>query len=548
MPDYFVGKTKIFIRKQLLKILFDEFRETCSENVIIPIQKVVRGFLARQYLNKMMGDAKRDLHEARKREGFERSCMSLEDQTSLNQELIFRSDKGLQKKLYDAKQQRMREERTKQQQRKLNAVLMIQKHFRGFSQRRKSGIYLCERFCELSLQYRDEEMMQKALQKCKDVTSQKNNALLRGKHSKLISLYKKSIQNVILEIMNEKYVISSLSDAIQIRSLPLLSSAVQLAKDNNMNYLKEVYEANQIIYELENHRVLLNMLQDELSKCNTMSNFMKKYDIIQYLIMQSFQYDLHGEKIVIEASNRLQKIENLLKLRQSLRHALEICSPTKMIKTMKERAKYLRLFSENFLEEEALAIEKIMNMLRYKQTLLTPALQNYNSNSDVEQEENDDISLVDDDPVSLHSSAARSKSAEKAAVAAAASAEDLKRLNMHEIYHLVIHNNPHSNSSHSGSNNNNNEAIEGTDPSQDEKNGENSPSRHQKNNSNNDVFKTISTLSELSPQKIAQVNLKHFPDDKDFIYLPRFVREPLTRMRVAKNDQGRSVDFFFFLI
>jgi hypothetical protein len=326
--------------------------------------------------------------------------------------------------------------------------------------------------------------------------------------------------------------------------LPLLSSAVQLAKDNNMNYLKEVYEANQIIYELENHRVLLNMLQDELSKCNTMSNFMKKYDIIQYLIMQSFQYDLHGEKIVIEASNRLQKIENLLKLRQSLRHALEICSPTKMIKTMKERAKYLRLFSENFLEEEALAIEKIMNMLRYKQTLLTPALQNYNSNSDGEQEENDDISLVDDDPVSLHSSAARSKSAEKAAVAAAASAEDLKRLNMHEIYHLVIHNNPHSNSSHSGSNNNN-EAIEGTDPSQDQKNGENSPSRHQKNNSNNDVFKTISTLSELSSQKIAQVNLKHFPDDKDFIYLPRFVREPLTRMRVAKNDQGR-LNFFFF--
>lgn len=495
MPDYVVGKSRVFIRKQLVKILFDEFRDSCSANVVVPIQRVARGFLARLSVMKRLGESKKRHQEDRKREAVEKTLMHLEDELSLQQELIFRSDKDLQRKLYEARQQRAKEERAKIQSKRLAAAVLIQKIVRGFVQRRKSDVYLCERLCEISLQSRDEQLMEKALQRCKELGNRAGN-------SKLIVLYRKSIKTVILELMNEKYVVNTLQEATQIRSIPLLTAAIELARDNNMLYLPEVAQAGIALHELSNLRVILKMLHDELSKCNNMSNFMRKYDIVQYLIGQAFRYDLHGEKIVVEASTRIAKIENLFKLRQSLRHALEICSPTKMIRSMRERAKYLKLFSEGFLDVEAGAIEKMMHMLTYKQTLLTPFLQqslSSHAQAATLSGRLDELSLHDDDPVAMDPAVPGHQPPQPPQAE-----EDLKRLNMHEIYHLVIHANPAASAAGA-----------------------------------QEVFQTIRSLSELSPQKLVSgQSADQLLDDKDFIYLPRFVREPLGRMREATNEQG----------
>lgn len=534
MPDYFVGKTKVFIRKQLTKILFDDIRDSSSSNVVVPIQRVIRGFLARQFLQKTLGESKRALQEEKKRESYERSLMALEDQLSLSLELILRNDKDLQRKLHEAKQQRLREEKAKREKRRFEAIVAIQRIVRGFVQRRKSDVFLVERLCELALQSRDELLMERALKKSKELSNQRG-----GSCPKVISLYRKSIKNVLLEIMNEKYVTGSpspitfippllssptllfssllfsgiLLEAVQVRSVPLLQSALQLAQDNNMTYLPEMQTAAFLLHELSNHRVILNLLHDELSKCNSISNFMKKYDIVHYLILQSLHYDLQGEKIVVDASLRIGKIENLYKLRQSLRHALEICSPTKMIKLMQERAKYLKLFSEEFLEEEANAVEKMMAMLKYKQTLLAPFLNNAISPSKgggggmggVGGGGNEDISLIDDEPLTVVSLEQQMKG-----LKTSGGEEEMKQLNMHEIYHLVIHN----------------PAMEGSNAA----------------DNTQEIFQTIQSLSEFSPTKLAKVASQF--EDRDFIYLPRFVREPLGKMRAARNDTGELLPSF----
>jgi hypothetical protein len=405
----------------------------------------------------------------------------------------------------------------------------------GFIYRRKSRIFICERLLELALQSRDEILMQRALARPKELKVT----------SRLIQLYRKHIKQLMLEIMNEKYVINSLNDAITIRSLPLLSSAISLAKENNMLYLPEITYAKQIYQELSNHRILLSFLSDELSKCLTMSTLMKKYDILSYLIKESMKYDLQGEKAIRDTTIRLEKIENLFNVRQSLRHALEICSPTKMIKSLKERNKLVRMFGDDFLADEVIAIDKMMNMLNFKQTLLTTnskmtiASGASDIDDDGEAEESADDKGEDDtlpqdgdenegeenDAVSPIAEKKKDKERKKAKKTEKKSIEieteettdiEERRWNMHEIYHYVIHNN--SNSSTISK-----ELFQIIQYLTD---------------SYNDASKSSTAAGHEGNRRYSFIH--SLPEDKDFIYLPRFVRDPLGRMRLAKNPQGKG--------
>lgn len=544
LAESVVGKTRVFFRRQLLKILFDEYRDTCAENVVLPIQRIIRGFLARCYFQKMMGATKKDNAERRKQEAAERSFMAIEDELTYQQELIWRNDKELQKRLYDAKLSRMKEEKQKLQNRRLTAVTRLQAWIRAKIYGQRGKVFLCERLLEIALQSRDETLMQRALQRPKELKIT----------SKLIQLYRKHVKNLILEIMNEKFVQTTLQEAIEIRSIPLLTSAIQLVKDNSMSYLSEVTFAKQLLTELGNHRILLFYLQDELSKCNNMASFMAKYDIIDYLVKESLQYpDLQGEEVVHQASYRLSKIGNCYTLRQQLRHALEICSPTKMLKTWKQRQSYVKIFGETFLEEEANAIENIINMLKYKQTLLTPFSSTSSSLSRGKRKDSDGISTAErEEIVSIAESinqdgsasneegidepnkdddgsdderstenkrvepGERSKSKPSTKKELPEEEDDdeedsfmkeKRQLNMHEIYHLVIHNTLGKASSEA------------------------------------QYQQMIDALSSLDLGATATANATSSSDqiiasDTDFIYLPRFVREPLNQMRLAHNHQG----------
>jgi hypothetical protein len=415
----------------------------------------------------------------------------------------------------------------------------------GFIYRRKSRIFICERLLELALQSRDEILMQRALARPKELRVT----------SRLIQLYRKHIKQLMLEIMNEKYIINSLNEAITIRSLPILSSAISLAKENNMLYLPEISYAKLLYQELSNHRILLSFLSDELSKCLTMSTLMKKYDILSYLIKESMKYDLQGEKVIRDVTLRLEKIDNLFNLRQSLRHALEICSPTKMIKALKERNKFIRMFGDDFLADEVIAIDKMMNMLNFKQTLLTTnskmTMASLGSDGDDEDDAEesaddkggeDDLPAAEGDGEEGEDSAAVTPVVEKKEKNKKGKNENVitemetdeatenieeRRWNMHEIYHYVIHNN--SNSSMISK-----ELLQII---------------QYLTESYNDVAKSSTAAGNNDGNRRHHSIIHSLPEEKDFIYLPRFVREPLGRMRLARNPSGKhAVSFSLFFL
>jgi hypothetical protein len=83
-----------------------------------------------------LGESKQQQIEQRKREGYERSMMVIEDAASLEQEILYRSDKDLHKRLAEARQQRAKEEKQRLQNKKMNAIVNIQKTIRG-----KQNIY-----------------------------------------------------------------------------------------------------------------------------------------------------------------------------------------------------------------------------------------------------------------------------------------------------------------------------------------------------------------------------------------------------------------------
>jgi hypothetical protein len=87
--------------------------------------------LARLFVARVLGESKQQQIEQRKREGYERSMMLIEDTASLEQEMIYRSDKDLHKRLAEARQQRIKEEKQRMQNKKLNAIVTMQKHIRG---------------------------------------------------------------------------------------------------------------------------------------------------------------------------------------------------------------------------------------------------------------------------------------------------------------------------------------------------------------------------------------------------------------------------------
>ncbi|RYG67377.1 hypothetical protein EON64_07580 [archaeon] len=320
--QFFVGVTKVFVRSQLLKILFDEFRDASSGNVVTQMQRVVRGFLCRHRLRQLMGAHALHKEEERRLRHAETHIMQQEDELSRQYEMLFRSDLTLQKRLHDAKVKRMQEERLRVAKQRYAAAVLVQKIFRGFFYRKQSRMFMCEKMLEMALGSRNESQMQRALQK----------PSLWGVSSKLIVLLKNSVKNLILEVMNERFVENQVQEALDINSLDMLRQAIRLAEEHKMPYLPILTHARAAIDLILANKAVVAILADELAKCTCIATLVRRYDVLQMLLQESYVRGLYHEAKVKEGADRLHKVAALVDLRDRMRHAVEICSPTKMDK------------------------------------------------------------------------------------------------------------------------------------------------------------------------------------------------------------------------
>ena len=67
-----------------------------------------------------------------------------------------------------------------------------------------------------------------------------------------------------------------------------------------------------------------------LVKCVTVPKLLASVDALEEMLQQATDLELAGEYQVQDAALRLSRVRNLIQLRDRIRFAVEICSPSKM--------------------------------------------------------------------------------------------------------------------------------------------------------------------------------------------------------------------------
>jgi len=297
--------------------------------------------------------------ERRVKEQFERECMQKEEVVSMHVEQVFRSDSQLQAKLLALKTDRIRAETERKRVLELNAATLIQRIYRGTYTRNKGRIYMCETMLERALSRRDELMINRAMVL----------PALFGVTSKLIKVYISSAKKLILEVLAEAHCANELKEAMLIGSVPLLKDAIKRAEESKMVYLPELRDAKRALREALHLRNIVTSIQTVLVKCVTVPKLIQHADELEQMLEIATDLDLAGEYIVQDAALRLNRVRNLIQLRDRIRFAVETCSPSKMMSTATERAKLLRIYGPELFSEEARAVEGMFRMLNYQQSV-----------------------------------------------------------------------------------------------------------------------------------------------------------------------------------
>jgi hypothetical protein len=291
----------------------------------------------------------------------------------------------LQRKLLAAKQEKMQEIM-------FDSAVLIQKNFRGMRGRVKGKSRMCSLAFKRAFAARDDKLLRKAAE-----LPQKLNV-----HSNHIRKCQVAAKELILEIIHETYVVNELTDAIRCRSIDLLIDALTLAEDSSMTFPVQYAEAKILLQELLHRRTILDTLAGILEKCTTIPILLDKADKIKMLCQAAADMGLGSSDSVSEALIRVQKIERLIRLRDRIRYAVEVCSPGEMLLAMKELQGLTKVFGKDLMAEEAKAVRGMMRMTHYENSLIDLGeeddLSNMPSYYDSEDDE-DDLAGVDNKTV-----------------------------------------------------------------------------------------------------------------------------------------------------
>ena len=356
IKNYSIGISRVFLRTMAMRHALEALRDANAGNSAIPIQRVIRGFLARRRFDALSGNAKQEKQAARKREAMEVSQMANCDVESRELELDYRRNIVKEMAIKAERQAKMRAELARLLKIKNDAASAIQKMVRGIFGRKRGRCQMCEKMFEKALISRDEELLKRALVM----------PSFFGVTSRAIKSYQSEGKALVMDVLSESYVRNQLVDAINSGSGTLMKDAIQLAESHRMTFLPQLRGCKEALEGHERLHSTLSFLTNELSRSVTVCKLLSKVDLIRKCVQQATAMGLGGEEAVLEAVLRLGKIRNLIAMRDKIRFAVEICSPTQMDAAMTERAKFIPLFGIELCAEEIAAVDGMRKMLAYQ--------------------------------------------------------------------------------------------------------------------------------------------------------------------------------------
>lgn len=442
-PNYAIGHSKVFIRREEMGHALDDYRESNSMHMATPIQKIIRGWLERRRFFKLVGVQKMREIAERKAEESERSLMHKEHESSIELRKAWMRDEARKLKAKVEKEHQLQMKKKALLEELTKAALVLQRNVRARRDRIIGQRILCERTLEVALTFdtkgcadcrqqrtcirhhtrecnmlimrqwlRDAveskitQKIQEALQKaddsrispktrciclhiqedkayrdarealiehqCRSSTgggslrvlqvSQRihtcdchlvllKRAIARpvcgictryaGKSAvryhrciknRNISSLQASAKKVILETLEESYIRQQLRDAVDSGSTTLLQAALEKADSSRMtsvDTIAPIYnEARAALADQSHLHETITKLQQDLARSISVPKLLSNVDIILKHVKEARAMGLGGEPPVLEALTRVSKIKSLVAVRDRLRLAIEICSPS----------------------------------------------------------------------------------------------------------------------------------------------------------------------------------------------------------------------------
>jgi len=131
--------------------------------------------------------------------------------------------------------------------------------------------------------------------------------------------------------MSKAYVTNQLKDAISSGSVELLESAIHLAESlKNCDLMPELMAAKKALDDTKETQATTDALTRELEAATTVPRLVASVDKLQVLINRANKAGMGNSHQVHDAKLRMQKVASLIQLRDKMRFAVEICSPSKM--------------------------------------------------------------------------------------------------------------------------------------------------------------------------------------------------------------------------
>jgi myosin heavy subunit len=353
--NWLVGATSVLLKSESILETLNICRMNVCAHFVIKVQKVVRGYILR---NIVMPKKHANRYDSKMRMKMEQKLMAREDILSKQYTVVMNQlamlEETARQKLLAEKRAREKIEKDRLDFKLFRAAVTIQKRTRGILARRRVLIKRCVNTLTSAIALHDETKLQSALEYVEG---------LKLKSSQLTKL-RNVAKSVLLAAHSDNYVSTQLSEAISSSSVTMLSDAIRLAENAKCTHIPEYSQASTALAEISTRRNLVLLLSSELERSKTVAELVSRADKIERLISRMVDTGLAAEAVVLEAHQRIQRIQNLLTIRNSIRAAVELCCVSDIDAAMSRRDDMIALYGESLFISEAAAVASMKRMLK----------------------------------------------------------------------------------------------------------------------------------------------------------------------------------------
>lgn len=358
--NWLVGATCVLLKSESILEALDICRMNVCAQFVVKVQKAIRGYILR---NIIMPKKHGNRYDSKIRMKTEQKLMAHEDILSKQYDVVMNQlamlEETARQKLLSEKRAREKVEKDRVDLKLFHAAVTIQKRIRGILTRHRVLIKRCANELNSAIALHDEAKLRSALEYVEG---------LKVKSSQLAKL-KNVAKGVLLAAHSDSYVSMQLKEAISSSSVTILSDAIRLAENAKCTQIPEYSEALTALAEISTRRNLILLLSSELERSTSVAELVSRADKIERLIRRMVDTGLAAETVVMEAHQRIQRIQNLLTVRNSIRAAVELCCVSDIDAAMSRRDEMIALYGENLFISEAAAVVSMKRLLKLEACL-----------------------------------------------------------------------------------------------------------------------------------------------------------------------------------